>query len=150
MNYIIQSSLFEQAKMYQNTVNSMLSRGIKNAAVLVLNEYAMECYLCGIIEGLTQKNIEDVYGRGNIPHDLYQLYNDCYKYGKEYLPPFDYRLRRDLKGAFKDYNTHRFPKEYSIEIDTDMINYDTAITEDIENIAEEYLSNLKNNYNFQR
>lgn len=147
MEYIKQKTLFEQAKMYQNTVNSMVSRDTKNAATLVLNEYAIECYLCGIIEGATNKTTEELYGRGNIPHDLYTLYNDCYKYAKNDLPPFDYRLRRDLQSAFKDYNTHRFPKEHSTEIDDEMVNYDVNITIDIAELANEYEKSKETNYN---
>lgn len=141
-------SYYNKAEEYRNTVNLLVSSDIYNSSVTVLNELAMECYMSSVIELAKNKSMEQIYGRGLIPHDLFGLYNDMYNADKDmrYLGDFDRTIRQELKSAFKDYNASRFPKDQSyVVINEETIKFNVSLMEDIRELAEEYINSYNRN-----
>lgn len=140
MEYIVSEAMFDQAEMYRNTVHALAARETFNSSIVVLNELALECYISSIIEGLTGKSMEDIYGKGCIPHDLFALYNDMHRYDtKHELPRFDRNLRRELQSAFRDYQASRFPKPGNYRVvNEESISFNISLANEIQEMAEEY------------
>ena len=145
MIYELSKSLFTQAEMYRHTVLSLTSNDVYNPATTVLNELAMECYLGSLIEHLSGKSLESIYGKGCIPHDLFQLYNAIYSFDKEkQLPIFDRNLRKELSGAFKDYQASRFPKENNYKlVDEEAISFNVSLMGDIYELAHDFFQKIE-------
>lgn len=132
-------SMWEKAKTYASTVNMLENNDILDESILVISELAIECYLCGIIEYATGKDVDKIYGIGRVPHNLDFLYDDAYNYSQRSFS-FDKRLKRDLRGAFIDYKKARFPKpdKTGLVLDEETIKFDIGLIETVKEIVEEY------------
>ena len=139
MDYTFGESMFDKAKVYASTVNDLYNRGILDASTIVLSQLAIECYLCSIIEAATGKDVDTVYGKGRVPHNLDILYSDAHSYSERGFS-FDRGLKNELKSAFLDYKALRFPKpgQYVV-VDEEAIKADVSLIDDMKEIAEEYL-----------
>ena len=141
MDYAFGESMFEKAEVYASTVNDLYNRDILDASTIVLSQLAIECYLCSIIESATGKDVDSVYGKGRVPHNLDILYSDAHSYSERGFS-FDRNLKSSLKSAFLDYKASRFPKPNQyVVVDEEAIKADVSLIDDVKEIAEEYLKN---------
>ena len=109
--------------------------------IMLLSQHTTECYLCSILETLTGKECDRIYGRGNVPHDLGRLYDDCHKYDKKHiLPLYDRRFRRELLSAFYDYKAIRYPKPDIMRVvDREAVSYNVDIMQEVRDLAENFI-----------
>lgn len=142
------NELFLKGEEYKNTVSLLVSNDVYNSSTTVLNELAMECYLKSMIEILSGKNIDSIYGKGLVPHSLDTLYGDLvnkWDKNREYFS-FDRRLQRELKSAFKDYNESRFPKPDSYKIiDDECIKFNIDLCDEISTLTKDFINQYEKN-----
>lgn len=140
MLYIKGQTLFESANETYNDVLFMKEHELSFKSIMLSNQNAIECYLCSMIEILSNKTIDDFYGRGRVPHDLGRLYDDLYSLDKNHvLPNYNRKLKRELQGAFYDFKSTRYPKENNFRIvDIESLDFDIDITCEIKEISKEF------------
>lgn len=138
------STLRVKATEYKRTVNVLKEQDILNASTLVLNELAIECNLKYMIEVVTNQNVEQIYGKGLVPHKLDSLYDDLYMFeqraGLSILPPYSRHLKRELFTTFRTYKTCRFPHEESLYlVDEEAVLTDIDVSDEISEITDNFI-----------
>lgn len=145
--YELGKSLWEAAYEYNRDAQSMAERENYGRLLSVSIELAIECYLKGIIEISAQKDVDTLYGKSKVPHELDKLYKDAVNYSSNAFK-FEATTLRELKGAFKDYNARRFPKkDVYVDIDENAILFDLELMKDIEYKTKDFAKDysLQNN-----
>ena len=140
--YQFGQAMWSAAKEYANTARKLLEEEAPGRSIMVLVEQAVECYICGVIEHAKEKSVDEIYGKGCVPHALERIYKDACAYSENRFL-YQSHTSKDLYSLFRDYKALRFPKpDTMLVVDDNAIRYNLEIMEDIENLVEEYQNQI--------